>query len=568
MHSLSILAIDDDPLLGMTISAFVEQLGHRAVYAKSGADGLTHYARQAFDLVLVDWQMPRMDGLHTTAALRDLQQASGWRPIIMLSGNADTDAQVAALNAGCDDFISKPVNFQILEAKINSFYRIAQLQQQIASQHQELLRYAAVEAEERRTSNFLMERLVRREQLDHPLIGYLLQPTSEVSGDLLLACTSRSGDIYVMLADATGHGLPAALTLIPLSQTFYAMASKGFQLDSIAFELNHLHRTYSPPDRFVAALMAVFRPRESTLEVWNGGLPPAMLLDQNQHVSRQFRSLNLPLGIIADAQFSSQSETALISQQQHLLMYSDGLIEAENCTAEPFGYARLEQCIATTPAAQLLPKLQQAVEAHLAGSLPHDDLSCLLLDCRQPEPAATISPTLDGPGAIAASWNFQLSLSAVQLRLMDIEPLLTQLCSSLGLEDKQQGLFSLIIRELLTNAVDHGLLGLDSSLKNGLNGFENYQHERSLRLATLDHGQINIEISQTGSVQGNQLFIGVIDSGAGFAWQEFLQQSNNDPSSLYHGRGLLLIQQLCSNLEFRGRGNDVRVQLLWGGAET
>ena len=105
-------------------------------------------------------------------------------------------------------------------------------------------------------------------------------------------------------------------------------------------------------------------------------------------------------------------------------------------------------------------------------------------------------------------------------------------------------------------------------MKNGLNGFENYQHERSLRLATLDHGQINIEISQTGSVQGNQLFIGVIDCDAGFAWQEFLQQSNNDPSSLYHGRGLLLIQQLCSNLEFRGRGNDVRVQLLWGGAET
>lgn len=79
-----------------------------------------------------------------------------------------------------------------------------------------------------------MERLVRRETLEATHIDYWLQPAAEVSGDLPLVCTARNGDIY----DARRrHGAwPAGLTLIPLSQTFYAMATKGYQLDSIARE--------------------------------------------------------------------------------------------------------------------------------------------------------------------------------------------------------------------------------------------------------------------------------------------------------------------------------------------
>lgn len=569
MRPLTILAIDDDPLIGLVVSAFVQRLGHVVVHVLSGEEGIAEYQRGAFDLVLVDRQMPGLDGLATTQALRELQQSSGWRPIIMLSAGAATDEQVLALNAGCDDFIAKPVNFQILEAKINSFWRIARMQQQIAGQHEELLRYSSMEAEERRICGFLMERLVRRDLLDNPLIRYLLQPASEVSGDLLLASSSRSGDIYVMLADATGHGLPAALTLIPLSQAFYTMAAKGFQLDTIARELNHQHRIYSPPDRFVAAMMAVYSPRELTLEVWNGGLPAAMVINDSGRVVRSFRSLNLPLGILPDSEFVCETETAQVNGACHLLLYSDGLIEAENAAGEPFGGERLLQVLAAGAPEQCLGRLQQAVQEHLQEAVAHDDLSCLLLDCRPPlqAPLLQVAPEVVAC-ELADSWQFNITLEAAQLRRLDLEPLLTEFCNTLGLDKQRQGPFSLIVRELLTNALDHGLLGLGSELKNGPDGFENYLLARHERLQSLSQGQIELDISQTGSLQGNCLRIEVIDSGPGFDWARQQQIPAGEVLGLYHGRGLQLVGRLCDNLEICGRGNQVIAQLHWGQAPS
>lgn len=568
MQPLTILAIDDDPLIGALVAAFVQRLGHVAVHAASGELGVAEYRRGAFDLVLVDRQMPGLDGLATTQALRELQQVSGWRPIIMLSAGTATDEQVLALNAGCDDFIAKPVNFQILEAKINAFLRIARMQQQIAGQHEALLHYSSMEAEERRICGFLMERLVRRDLLDNPLIRYLLQPASEVSGDLLLASSSRSGDIYVMLADATGHGLPAALTLIPLSQAFYTMAAKGFQLDTIARELNHQHRIYSPPDRFVAAMMAVYSPRESTLEVWNGGLPAAMLINDECRVTRSFRSLNLPLGILPDAELVCETETAQVSGSCHLLMYSDGLIEAENATGEPFGSERLLQILAAGAPEQCLGRLQLAVQEHLQGAVAHDDLSCLLLDCRPLLPQLPQVAQEAMVGAVVDSWQFNVTLEASQLRRLDLEPLLTEFCNTLGLDKQRQGPFSLIVRELLTNALDHGLLGLGSELKNGPEGFENYLQARHERLQRLTQGQIEIEISQTGSLQGNCLRVEVIDSGPGFDWPRQQQALMGEEVGVYHGRGLQLVDRLCDSLEICGRGNQIIAQLRWGQAPS
>ena len=564
MQSLKILAIDDDPLIGLVIGAFVQSLGHVAVHVLSGEEGIAEYQRGDFDLVLVDRQMPGLDGLATTQVLRELQQSSGWLPIIMLSAGTATDEQVLALNAGCDDFIAKPVNFQILEAKINAFLRIARLQQQNAAQHKALLRYSSMEAEERRICGFLMERLVRRELLDNPSIRFLLQPASEISGDLLLASSSRSGDIYVMLADATGHGLPAALTLIPLSQAFYTMAAKGFQLDTIARELNRQHRIYSPSDRFVAAMMAVYSPRESTLEVWNGGLPAAMLINDECRVARSFRSLNLPLGILPDDEFDCETETTQVNGPCHLLMCSDGLIEAENAESEPFGYARLLQALAAGATEDCLGRLQHAVQEHLQDAVAHDDLSCLLLECR---PSLVQQPQVDQKAvvsAIADSWQFNISLEAAQLRRLDLEPLLTDFCKTLGLDMPRQGPFSLIVRELLTNALDHGLLGLGSELKSGPDGFETYLQARHERLQRLTQGQIELDISQTGSLLGNCLRIEVVDSGPGFDWVRQQQTQVGEEDGLYHGRGLQLVSRLCDSLEICGRGNQVIAQMRWG----
>ncbi len=564
MRPLHILAVDDDPLIGLTISAFAGRLGHQCVHVSGGEQAIACYRESDFDLVLVDRIMPGLDGLQTTQRLRELQEQQGWRPIIMLSGASNIDEQVVALNAGCDDFLAKPINFSILEAKINSFWRIADMQQQIAKQHQELQHYANLKAEEKRISNFLMERLVRREQLDNPLIQHHLQPASVVSGDLLLVCTSRSNDTYVMLADATGHGLPAALTLIPLSQTFYAMAAKGFQLSSIMHELNQQHRAHSPSDRFVAALAACYRPREGILEVWNGGIPTALLLSSQGQVLWRFRSQNLPLGIVDGELFSREVEAFKLPEESaQLFMYSDGLVEATNAAGEAFGNQRLQDILQHTPPESRLSNLQSSLEKHLGDQQAHDDVSYLQLLCEDHSPDAQPQQSSSHSLQAADNWSLQLLLTAPQLQRLDLEPLISNFCQVLGLEDSRQGVFSLILRELLCNALDHGLLGLDSSLKREMDGFERYFQLRSERLQELHEGEIRLDISQHSDLDGNRLSIKVSDSGPGFDFHQLDPSSSQNDAVSYHGRGLMLLRQLCSHLEFLGNGNQVIAELRW-----
>lgn len=564
MRPLNVLSVDDDPTLGLLLKTFIHSLGHECTVVGDGERAVQQYRQSAFDLVLMDQLMPGMGGIAATRAIRELQKLSGWRPIIMLSGLSETDDQVASLDAGCDDFIGKPVNFAILAAKINAFGRIAMLQEQVAEQNRQLLQYRHAEAEERRISRFLMSRLVRSELLDHPQVRYLLQPANEVSGDLLLACPSSNGDLYVMLADATGHGLPAALTLIPLSQAFYAMASKGFTLDSIAWELNLRHRAYSPVDRFVAALLVQYRPRENLLTVWNGGVPAALLLDPQGAVVRRFNSLNLPLGIVDGDDFENLHETVAVTPGQRLLLYSDGLIEAENAAHQPFGKARLEQCLQQPARGDLIDSLQQALLSHMNGRQPHDDLSCLLLECSAVE-ASTDGPTPQVGGAIAENWQLQLSFGVTQLQRLDLAPIVAAQCNTLGLAAEKQGALAVILYELLSNALDHGLLGLNSAMKNLPDGFEQYFETRRERLAALTQGEIRVEVRQQGNASGNSLQVRVCDSGKGFDIERL--PLDQDLNHQYHGRGLILVRSLCQQLVFYPPGNSVKAELCWGQAQ-
>lgn len=563
MRPLKILIIDDDPMIGMTLNAFLSGAGHQALHLTDAEQALQRYTEESFDMVLIDQVMPQLDGLEATRRLRNLQQHSGWRPIIMLSGASQVEEQVQALASGCDDFLAKPINFRMLSAKISAFSRIAQMQEQIAEQHAELLEYANREAEEMRISSFLMERLIRREHLDSPLIQYQLQPAGTVSGDMLMVNSSRSGTIYVMLADALGHGLPAALTLIPLSQTFYAMSSKGFQLNSIVRELNRQHQVYSPPDRFVAALIASFNPREGSLQVWNGGIPPALLLSDSGQLLARFKSNDLPLGIAEQNGFQPALETYMLEAPAQLFMYSDGLVEAENPNGQAFGRQRLEQVLCESTAPQRLARLLNAVRDHLQSAKPHDDLSCLALSCQETREAPGLTQDKPQNQAPSQSWSLQLDIGVAQFRRLDVEPIVSSFCQTLGLDENRYALFSLILRELLSNSLEHGLLGMQSGLKNEEDGFERYLQLREERLAQLYEGEIRIEASQFLEGEEAVLRVQVTDSGPGFDYQHLVLDREIDDQEHYHGRGLRLVKRMCSRLEFFGRGNQALAELRW-----
>jgi CheY-like chemotaxis protein len=107
---LRVLLVDDNSVNQMATSLLLKQWGHAVSIAASGEEALAVWAEQSFDVILMDLQMPGMNGIQTASRIRESEKASGKRvPIIAMTAHArDTDRQ-QCLQAGMDGFITKPV---------------------------------------------------------------------------------------------------------------------------------------------------------------------------------------------------------------------------------------------------------------------------------------------------------------------------------------------------------------------------------------------------------------------------------------------------------------------------
>jgi two-component system, OmpR family, KDP operon response regulator KdpE len=117
--SLRILVIDDEPAMIGAVAALVGSVGHRVSAAYDGHEALRRYDAEAPDLVILDLAMPGLDGVAVCRQIR----ARGATPIIILSGEGEEAAKVEALDAGADDYVTKPFGKDELLARIRAVTR-------------------------------------------------------------------------------------------------------------------------------------------------------------------------------------------------------------------------------------------------------------------------------------------------------------------------------------------------------------------------------------------------------------------------------------------------------------
>lgn len=118
--SLKLLIVEDDGIIRMVIEKFSILKGWKVVLAEDGSAALDAYQKQEFDVIIMDCQMPVLDGYKTTGAIRQLESQSGTHtPIIAMTANATEGFREICLNAGMDDYLTKPV-------EINVFYAIVE----------------------------------------------------------------------------------------------------------------------------------------------------------------------------------------------------------------------------------------------------------------------------------------------------------------------------------------------------------------------------------------------------------------------------------------------------------
>jgi CheY-like chemotaxis protein/serine phosphatase RsbU (regulator of sigma subunit) len=222
--------------------------------------------------------------------------------------------------------------------------------------------------------------LQRHDGLRDPALTWAVLPSHRFSGDAVAAARTPSGRLFAMLADTTGHGLQAAISVLPLLQVFYAMARRDLPLPELAAEMNRRLRTFAPAGVFLAAAVVAVDRTAGRVEIWNGGIPGGLWLcvGDEQTQAPALASRHLPLGILDDGRFDGDC-ALLEGGGGRLVFFSDGLIEARDPGGEPFGVDRLRRHLLDPAPDPGFERLLNTVRAHLDGAPAHDDISLMMI---------------------------------------------------------------------------------------------------------------------------------------------------------------------------------------------
>lgn len=347
--------------------------GHELGYADSCREAVRMVARDMPDLVLMDIALADGDGFQCAKRLHAM---SGERlvPVVLSTSIADEAALRRFLDCGAADFIDAPHDSLALRAKISGH-----AQTHARYRHLESLRDKF--HYEVRFAKHMFDAVLVRSPSDVRGLQHWKIAAGHFCGDLMIHEKTPQGRLNILLGDFTGHGLAAAIGAMPVSDIFFAMSRKGLPLGQIAAEINRKLHLLLPTGYFCAATLVSLDIAGRQLEAWVGGQPPLLLIDGRRRIAAQIASRHYPLGVVGDQDFDASTQDLSVADHDHLLLYSDGLLEACNTAGEMFGADRLAQALGgCSRKACLLQGIKSRLVTFLEGLEPHDDVSVLKVD--------------------------------------------------------------------------------------------------------------------------------------------------------------------------------------------
>lgn len=374
LRKLSVLYVEDDDAIREEVTHFLDRRVARLMTAINGEQGLQAFAGGRPDIVLTDIQMPVMDGLSMAAQMRAVQAEVA---IVLITVFEDTDHFQQAIDLGVDGYVLKPVRLDQLLATLHRCTDRLVAARELAAGRARLAAYHEAAEEERTLVVELMAKMMRPDNLRDSQVQYWLRPAETIGGDLVAVARTRANRLFVMLADSTGHGLPAALNLLPVNHIFYRMVAKNLPVSLIVEELNWAVREQSPTERYVSVLVASIDTRNRLVEVWNGGMPPALLVGDDGAILHRFESRNFPLGVL-DRTLVAETEIVQIPAPAQLVACSDGLEDAEDERGAHYGSERLLAALRALPPAERFAGVKASVEAHLGERNALDDVTLVV----------------------------------------------------------------------------------------------------------------------------------------------------------------------------------------------
>jgi sigma-B regulation protein RsbU (phosphoserine phosphatase) len=337
--------------------------------------------------------MPGPDGLEVLRTVREGRPAAEL-PIIMATARDDSEDVVEALQAGANDYVTKPFDFPVVLARVQaqcslkrSVDRIRSLEHRLAQRNSEL---EAANAELARANQVMLDDLQAAARVQAALLPHSLPttpdaafawrylPCAELGGDLLNIVAVDDQHIALYVLDVVGHGVKAALLAVMANRELTRLLAGPATALAPGAVADHLNRQFPWDERtqqFFTLLYGVLRPDRGEFRFVSAGHPPPLHLPRaGEPAFCPTRSRPIGLG-----EMPYRAGIIHLEPGDRLCLYSDGIVEAMNPQGEPWGEERFARLL-HAPSRGLDESLDRLLSElqSWSGPAPHDDISVLV----------------------------------------------------------------------------------------------------------------------------------------------------------------------------------------------
>jgi phosphoserine phosphatase RsbU/P len=377
-----ILVVDDYDDNRYTLTRYLERSGYRNIAtANDGEEAIARLKADAFDLVLLDVMMPKVDGYQVLSWLKDQPRLRDL-PVIMISALNEMGSVVRCIELGAIDYLLKPFNRVLLKARLGATLEKKQLRDQLNAH---LARLESELEAARKLQIGMVPHVFPPPTAEWPIdLFAMMEPAHEVGGDLYDFFTMADGRLCFLLGDVSGKGMPAALfmartkSLIRFATDLMRGADGGPATPAdIIGRVNRELSQNNDDMMFVTLFLAMLDAKTGEITFCNAGHNPPYRLNRDQ-LAEIREPRDIILGVRPDA--VHHTGRLMLSPGETIFLFTDGVTEANNQAEELFSEPRLKAVlrrVSERSSADVVKAVAAELRRFVGTAQPWDDITML-----------------------------------------------------------------------------------------------------------------------------------------------------------------------------------------------
>jgi sigma-B regulation protein RsbU (phosphoserine phosphatase) len=388
-----LLVVDDNEMNRDLLSRRLSKKGYRVQVAEGGARALEMIGTEAFDLVLLDIMMPGMDGMEVLERVRG-DHGPDELPVIMATAKTESEDIVAALKLGANDYVTKPFDFPVVLARVQTQLAVKKGRDALAKAHHRMKK--DLEAAAR-----IQQTLLPAQNVDIPGVrcAWRYVPCDELAGDTLNVIPLGDGITGLYVLDVSGHGVSSSLLSVILSRLMSGAPDSSSVLRTrrdgssetniatpaeVAQELSRRFPYNKETFQYFTIVYATLDMDQRLFTYVSAGHPPVVHLRRGSDPVLH-TSTGSPIALVPAELSPSEYEESTVKLEpgDRLYLLSDGIPEAHQPDGEEYGEERISSTLQGCFDVDLdasITRLLDDVWDWMGGTGPGDDVSVLAIE--------------------------------------------------------------------------------------------------------------------------------------------------------------------------------------------